>query len=131
MAVLGRVLSQVDAHAAVRSRHAERLLGALARSRRLEAPSPVAGAEPGYLRLPAILRSAEESDVTRHDIQRLGIARGYPATLATLPSLVPKLVGPPRVLPGATRLARSLVTLPTHGLLSEADLAAIERWILA
>jgi hypothetical protein len=31
--------------------------------------------------------------------------------------------------PGARRLVASLFTLPTHGLLSERDLRALERWV--
>jgi dTDP-4-amino-4,6-dideoxygalactose transaminase len=131
MAVLNRVLPHVDDRATTWARNATRLLGALRRSPRLRPPVPVEAGDPGFLRLPAVLTAGGPWEAAQGRAQRLGVTRGYPTTLAALPSLGPRLMGAVPLLPGATRLAESLVTLPTHGLLAEGDLAALERWILS
>jgi hypothetical protein len=82
--------------------------------------TPVPGALPGYLRLPLRIpggAALAKLAVTR----RLGIAPGYPSTLAKLSALRFQLTGSGRSYPGAEILVRDLVTLPTHLLVSSPD----------
>jgi hypothetical protein len=90
---------------------------------------PAVGANPGYLRLPALAAPEEHLELKSVSARSLGIASMYPETLATLPSLSRRLVDPRPRLPGAARLATSLLTAPTHRMLSDADLRALERFL--
>jgi dTDP-4-amino-4,6-dideoxygalactose transaminase len=72
----------------------------------------VSGARPGYLRLPVLLRRAHR--LPRAEARALGVARGYPRPLPELGPLVRLRAGGFGAYPGARRLARELVTLPTH-----------------
>jgi hypothetical protein len=54
--------------------------------------------------------------------------RGYPDTLAELAELQASLLGDEQ-LPGARELRRSLVTLPTHGMLTDKDLRDLTDWM--
>lgn len=122
--------SAADLEAARRRSNARALLEAL--SEHTEAARGIAisrESRPGYLRLPVRLPRAA---TVIHDLgaSRLGVAHGYPSTLAELPAVRNRLrsAGP---LPGATALVRELVTLPTHGLTTERDRRAIMDAIVA
>lgn len=128
VAVLEHVVARVEGEADARRRNAERLLRALAASpvaRPLAAPAGAAG---GCVRL-AALASGPSRGVLGPSAVRLGVAAGYPEPLDTLPSLRAHRVDPARPLPGARALAERLVTLPTHRMLSERDLQALEAWL--
>jgi hypothetical protein len=73
---------------------------------------PVQGARPGYLRLPVLLRHARRLPKAR--ARALGIAWGYPRPLPELGPIARLRTGGFGAYPGARRLARELVTLPTH-----------------
>ncbi len=60
------------------------------------------------------------SDFETRSARRLGIAPGYPTTLADLVGFGDHVL-PGGDVSGAVALAGTLVTLPTHSLLSEAD----------
>ena len=53
--------------------------------------------------------------------RRLGVAPGYPTTLAALGAVRERLTRPHGRWPGAEELVRGLVTLPTHSLVSAAE----------
>lgn len=86
---------------------------------------PVAGAGPGYLRLAVRIRRGGSALAGTAAARRLGVAPGYPLSIAALPALTGRLVndsgGGARSWPGAEELVRDLVTLPTHHLLSRGD----------
>ena len=86
------------------------------------------GSSAGYLRLPVRRDSAPSAELMRKGAL-LGIMPGYPETLLSLDALRSRCVNANQGFPGAESLARTLVTLPTHELLSEADLAKIEAWL--
>lgn len=129
LAVIEGAFQLTDHALPVRTSNAQRVLSVVSESARVSAMTPVRDGEPGYLRLPVLLRPDESNAVVQVHDGRLGLAMGYPTPLTALPSLLPHLVAEPK-LPGATTLAESLVTLPTHGLLAERDLAAVEEWLL-
>jgi hypothetical protein len=92
----------------------------------VSAIQPIPGAEPGYLRFPMRLAHSRTASRMR---AALGIVRGYPDTLAELAELHSFLIGD-EMLPGARELQRSLVTLPTHSLVSENDLRELTHWMV-
>ncbi len=85
---------------------------------RFIAPPP--GGTPGYLRLPLLRPHGLAGFADPAAAQRLGVAGGYPSTLAALPPVAKRLVRGGR-WPGAEELVRDLVTLPTHSWVGEAD----------
>jgi len=74
---------------------------------------------PGYLRLPLLVTGGMGGMEDASRALALGVAQSYPQSLV---ELAPRLTGPERTWPGADRLARDLVTLPTHS-----RLTAVER----
>jgi dTDP-4-amino-4,6-dideoxygalactose transaminase len=81
-------------------------------------PHPLENAEPVYLRFPVIMAEGEPVLEEPH----LGIVRSYPVSLDALPELDPfwsRSAG--GFYPGATLLARRLLTLPTHQFITDSD----------
>jgi dTDP-4-amino-4,6-dideoxygalactose transaminase len=85
-------------------------------------------ATPGWLRFPVRLPGGAAADAATR-LRGLGVARGYPTTLAELPAVRSRLVRVPADsadgLPGAATLARDLITLPTHTGLRPAERARL------
>ena len=115
-------LARANADLAVRRRNADELERAVDRAKDLHAIRAIPGSKPGYLRLPVRVMDA------RSERPELGIVRGYPDTLAGLAELKASLLGDEQ-LPGARELRRSLVTLPTHGMLTDEDLRNLTDWM--
>lgn len=82
------------------------------------------GAVAGFLRLPLRLSRGIAGFPAPASALRLGIAPSYPAVLADLPPVRAQL-GTAGRWPGAAELARTLVTAPTHSLISATDRSAI------
>jgi dTDP-4-amino-4,6-dideoxygalactose transaminase len=78
----------------------------------------------GALRFPVRLPGGWPK-LDNSELIRLGAAPGYPAALNALKPLSPQLVNRAIPLPGAEMLARELITLPTHSLVSEAMVARL------
>jgi dTDP-4-amino-4,6-dideoxygalactose transaminase len=74
----------------------------------------------GHLRLP-LLAPEGLAAVRGPKARALGIMPGYPEPLNDLPEARTRAVSTPPGLPGAERLSRELVTLPTHSLMTAAD----------
>lgn len=89
---------------------------------------PVPGSEPSWLRYP-VLASRGHAFMSMRAITRQGIAPGYPKVLAELEAAQTRTVNRPR-LPGATELARKLVTLPTHSRVREHDRVRIRALLM-
>lgn len=119
-AVLMHGRAAAEREAAHRRRNGHALATALAALRTVS-PVRIDGApvSPGFLRFPARV-SGGFSGLAAHDrLARLGVAPSYPKTLAGLPAVSNHLVAPDRRFAGAETLARELVTLPTHSLLTD------------
>lgn len=83
------------------------------------------GSQPGYLRIPVLRRGgATGLPPAAH---RLGVAAGYPRSLADLPPLRPRILNGDDAFSGARQLARELVTLPSHGAVRPADVSDLLR----
>lgn len=109
-----------DREAAVRSRNGDAYRTALGSVADVRAPRVPAGAMPGYLRFPVRLGRRLWERVDDRSARRLGIARTYPAPLARLPALRPRLVTNGES-PGAESLVAELATLPTHSAVRATD----------
>jgi dTDP-4-amino-4,6-dideoxygalactose transaminase len=79
------------------------------------------------LRLPLRIRDAQKRKALLHESARRGrgVMPSYPGSVNHIPQLNGTL--PAQSLPIAESCAREIVTLPTHGYLTEKDVAAIRR----
>lgn len=107
-----RVASEREAHA--RCSSAALLLAGLGPVPGVRPVEVHPEATPGYLRLPLRIGNGLRGLGTLQRARRLGVSRGYPTTLAALPVIQSRLVGPERHWPGAEQLVRDLLTVPTH-----------------
>jgi perosamine synthetase len=119
----------VEEESAIRRAHARRLLGRL-NARRFTTVSVLPGGVAGFLRLPLLTSTAPSPDEIAR-MRSLGIARGYPTSLADLEGFGARASGRLSELPGARTLAERLITIPVHGALTEADLLRLETWLAA
>lgn len=106
-----------------RRAHATRLREAVEGAPEIEAIRGPAGGFSGELRLPLLADGEARRRLGSREAVRLGVMPGYPSPLHRLPEVRESLdpaVGPG--LEGSERLARSLFTAPTHGLLPRRDL---------
>lgn len=119
-------LSEQPAVTERRRAHARVLLEALAPIPNLRPLAPVEGADPVYLRLP-LRSSAPVVDRLYEELaaRRLGASRMYPTAITGIPGLARHLIPSAPTCAEADRVARSLVTLPTHPLVTAADLDAM------
>jgi dTDP-4-amino-4,6-dideoxygalactose transaminase len=116
-------LTRAHADLLARARNAQELSLAAAAAKGVRSISPLPGASPGYLRLPIRV------DASRADAPALGVVRGYPETLTALAELQPSLAGDEK-LSGSAELARTIVTLPTHAMLTSRDRKKIVEWMV-
>jgi perosamine synthetase len=88
--------------------------------RTMSAPS---GTAQGHLRFPVRVARGLDGFGNARLAARLGITRGYPSTLAALPAVQENLNPAPggAACRGAEELVRTLVTLPTHSLVTPRD----------
>jgi len=125
-ALLERTLPLATREAERRRANGEALLHRIASRSDIRAIMPPRAGTPGFLRLPVRLPRGLDGFADPVLARRLGVAAGYPRTLAALPSLRRRLVRAGR-WPGAEDLVRELVTLPTHSLVSEGDRDGLVR----
>jgi hypothetical protein len=122
--VVRSALALVPAAAAGRSVVASTLQAEVEQTSELEAVRSVSAGTPGYLRLPV-----RDPQGVRQPAPSLGILRGYPMTLAEHEQLRSNLLADQPPCHGASELARSLFTLPTHHFVDARDVALIRSWI--
>ena len=111
---------------AARKRRAARLLEMVTRRPGLEPIVPLQGGVPGYLRLPLRVKGGLSGLANPEAAIRLGVAPSYPKPIGELPAVGARLVTR-WPWPGAEELARDLITLPTHSLLTADDLERLVR----
>lgn len=123
-AVLLASRAAADREARRRRERARDLLAKLEGSSAVQAVEVDDPASAGFLRLPVL----DLAGVDRGRARALGVMPGYPIPLADLDPLKPLLRGADPT-PGSARLARTLLTLPTHSRASAGDRARLDRWI--
>jgi perosamine synthetase len=121
--------SEAAIEGAARRSAAERIRDALGGEYEGRLPVPPVESRPGFLRFPILLPDGLRSLSHPGRGLRLGAAAAYPSTLADLPQVRERLEGGPSEWPGARRLVRELVTLPTHGRVREGDERALLRLV--
>ncbi len=129
--VLAQTAQLADREVVRRKRHAERLLAAVGAVPGLESVHGAVGSVPGWLRLPVLFSRQAASPAALRAGRPLGVMPAYPKPLGELSGFRTRVRNSGEPHPGAEMLATRLVTLPTHGLLHGADLAALEQWLVA
>jgi dTDP-4-amino-4,6-dideoxygalactose transaminase len=122
--VLEVSLGRSDEEVVARRANVERILRAVGASRSV--PRPEVGSAPSWLRLPVL--GPEHTHPVRRECATLGIVPSYPRTLDTLPELRARLKNSESFV-GATELASTLWTVPTHSRLVEQDIQRLASWI--
>ena len=89
----------------------------------------IAGAEPGYLRVPVL--TAVANDPNRAPEPSLGVVRTYPLPLGEEPAAAAVLHLREPAMPGARAICSRLFTLPTHAAVEDADAERIVAWAKA
>jgi perosamine synthetase len=98
---------------------------------RLRVPDLPDGANAGWLRLPVRVPVPEAGTLLQR-LRSLGVAASYPMTLARLPALQPLLAADAHAeWPGASALVRELITLPTHGRVTDDEFEMMLRAIVS
>jgi dTDP-4-amino-4,6-dideoxygalactose transaminase len=122
-AALGLILlRRLDDINRQRRENAHRMIARLQKLDFVCIPTPPKVAEPIYLRLPVLVEGTERRDhlFRRLWTARIGVGRMYQHPL---PDLFPQFGD--RTYPGASHLARHLLTLPTHHYLTGDDIERI------
>jgi hypothetical protein len=115
-----------DREAATRRENARTILEGLPQGSVVRPVRALPGATPGYLRLPLRLSRGLAGFARPARALRLGLAASYPTVLAEIPQVRERLVpGKTNRWPGGERIARTLVTAPTHSLTTAADRRAL------
>jgi dTDP-4-amino-4,6-dideoxygalactose transaminase len=91
---------------------------------------PPVGGEASYLRLPVLLDPAARTLADSKPALALGVMPGYPRPLSDLPAMAGMRVGQKSRCPGAEKLSRCLVTLPTHSRITDRDIDRLVAWVL-
>lgn len=128
-AVGAALLPQLDAVNERRRARSEQLRAALNDCAGLCLPQPGKGtATPIYLRLPLLLATEAQAEKLARTAMAagLGVGRMYRRTLGEFFPALDALQ-----LPGATTIARTLVTLPTHHHLADTDVARLVALVRA
>lgn len=83
------------------------------------------GARPVYLRLPVLFNHAAARQRVHAALlaEGIGASESYPSSIADIPDLRDILLGGDREAQGARHVARHLLTLPTHPLVTAPDIA--------
>jgi perosamine synthetase len=120
------MLNRVDEFLAARRANARGLIEEL-RGADVTPIAPRADAEPAYLRLPILARSAEEQRAAIRSLTRAGIGAtgSYPSSIADLDELQPYLTDQRPAAGGGRSVAQRIVTLPTHPFVTSRDIRRI------
>lgn len=118
------LLERLDAINHQRRENACRLIARLQEIEFVHIPPPAATAEPIYLRLPVIVADEERRErlFRRLWAAGIGVGRMY---RRPLPNLFPQITA--ETYPGASYVARHLLTLPTHHYLTNVDVEQIAQ----
>jgi perosamine synthetase len=121
------MLPRLDEFLAVRRANANALLRLVQQLPGVRTIRAGGRATPAYLRLPLLMDSEQTRDSAIATLTGAGIGatRSYPLSLADVPELQPSLVPDPRPLDGGRRVARTIVTLPTHPFVTAEDVRRI------
>lgn len=123
MAPMGRRLfARLDAIIAQRIANADRLRSNLPWGPYLDPVLPNQRAAPAYLRFPVLIDSRyRDAVVAALHANGIGATSSYPTAIGDIPELRGHLLGGEREAVRGREVARSIMTLPTHGYVTEQD----------
>ena len=123
MAPLGhRLFARLGAITAQRRVNAERYRKLLPWGPKLQAIVPRPEAVPAYLRYPVLVaKEYRDKVLTTLRDRGIGATASYPTAISDIPELLGVLRLEDRKVPGGQDLARRILTLPTHGYVTEQD----------
>ncbi len=124
-ACLGASRVAAEREAATRRANGLALFAALGDAPCARPVRPLAQGVPSFLRFPVLVARGFEGLGAPAAALRLGVQRGYPKALATLPEIGARLRRPTGRTPGAAELVRTLITVPTHSLLTLRERGAL------
>jgi len=129
MAPMGhRLLGRLDATTAQRRATAERYERLLPWGPKLQAIVPRQGAMPAYLRFPVLIHPEYRDPVlTALRANGIGATASYPTAISDIPELLGVLRPEDRKASGGRDLARRVLTLPTHGYVTDQDQDSIVK----
>ena len=132
-ALLRRTAGAAEIEARARRANAEEWNSILPSGMRHAIPPVLSGGEAGYLRFPIRLSASNAERSGSGAAKQAGVARSYPLALDALAPVRTRLTPGQAATPGATALARELVTLPTHSRTTQANREVIrslaETWL--
>jgi dTDP-4-amino-4,6-dideoxygalactose transaminase len=111
-----QLLPMIESYNKTRRDHADHLRAGIDGAPGIEAPRPVPGASPVYLRFPLLARDTEHRDRLLQRLARAGIraSASYPTALGDIPGIGRYLAPDQAPCPGARSIASRILTLPTH-----------------
>ncbi len=113
----------------IRRSNAQALRVALQGSSSFQLPQPLPGSEPVYLRMPVLAATEEirRAALARLQAAGLGASGYYPSAVCDIPAASTHWSATQCHCPAAESLARRLITLPTHPLVTLRDREAMIR----
>jgi len=131
MAPLGHLLlARLDATTTKRSVNAERYRKLLPWGPRLQAIVPRQGAVPAYLRYPVLIHpDYRDAVLTALRANGIGATASYPSAIGDVPQLQGALSREDQNAGGGRDVAGRILTLPTHGYVTEQDQIRIAETI--
>ncbi len=125
-----RVLSRLQTENTERLRKAAHYRRHLKGADGLVIPRPLNGSEPIYIRFPIFLKSREEKEKALQDLRTkgLGVHYSYPASIGDISDLQAYFGGHVHCERGRIAAAK-ILTLPTHYLVEDRHMCAIEQYL--
>jgi dTDP-4-amino-4,6-dideoxygalactose transaminase len=120
-----RLFARIGELTAVRVRNATLAMERLARLPSLQFVQVVAGASPVYLRLPVFVKGNDrDRAIAALKVSGIGASASFPTSVVDIPGIDSGLFRGPLRAEGGRRVARHILTLPTHPYV---DASSLER----
>lgn len=119
-----RVLALAEQYRRRRAGVAERYLQELHDTAAVRLPQVPDGGAPAWLRFPILVPEPAKKRLLGSAVRHLGLSGSYPASVPEIPGIGPFL-RERADCPGAQRVAREILTLPTHPRVREGHIQAI------
>jgi perosamine synthetase len=126
-----RLLPLVDSYNQMRREHADQLRAGVEGVEGIEAPRPLEGAAPVYLRFPILTRDGRHRARLLRRFREAGIiaSPSYPTSVGEIQGIARYLEAGQESCPGARSIATRILTLPTHPGVTPRDLEVMVRII--
>jgi perosamine synthetase len=122
-ALLAELMGQLDSINQIRRENAQFLSAALAGNARFVIPIPAASSQGIFTRMPIVAIDEATRDSALQKLRAAGIAASsfYPSAICDIPEIGEHMASPDYHCRDAEALARRLLTLPTHPLVTQQD----------